>query len=161
MVPLWSEIWNRYLAWKKATIHWQFFSHVTLFWVWITVFSPCYLSLRGVPCQVVLSSCDIFDWKKKRNANSDKFWPHCAGALSSLSIFCWCYTCIHVSFSVHIWDKKIYFGTGVQVFFSKQNFEVVFFLEYCFSIDLLYYFVRKVFNRFPFISVSLPLCCRC
>ena len=75
------------------------------------------------------------------------FDPHCAGALSSLSIFCWCYTCIHVSFSAHIWGR-------CGFFFSKQNFEVVFFSEYCSSIDLLY-FVKKVFNRYPFISVSV------
>ena len=46
---------------KKASIHWEFLSHMTLFCVRVTVFSSCYLSLRGVPRQVVLSSCDILD----------------------------------------------------------------------------------------------------
>ena len=52
-----------------------------------------------------------------------------------------------------MYHSVLTFEAGVDFFF-KAKFWGSFFSEYCSSIDLLY-FVKKVFNRYPFISVSV------
>ena len=52
-----------------------------------------------------------------------------------------------------MYHSVLTFEAGVDFFF-KAKFWGSFFSGYCSSIDLLY-FVKKVFNRYPFISVSV------